>query len=169
MRTAGPRATIGVELVPAKIDVEHLRERFWDPAEAAPPPPLEDVSEHRPARTSTWTPSATRADPPSPGSASSSSRPRPPASTSSVADVFGALPDDLRRPVELIGLIHLLLGARPDDPVGELPDAGALTAAIEREERVEAVRPTAPAASSPCPSCHCARTTPTPSPKESAR
>ena len=55
--------------------------------------------------------------------------------------MFGALPDDLRRPVELIGLIHLLLGARTDEPVGELPDAGALTAAIEREEHVETIRP----------------------------
>lgn len=48
MRTAGPRASIGVELVPARIDVQHLRERFWDPAEAAPPPPLEDVSDTAP-------------------------------------------------------------------------------------------------------------------------
>ena len=45
--------------------------------------------------------------------------------------VFAALPDDLRRPVELIGLIQLLLGARPDYPSRGLPDTTAGTAPIE--------------------------------------
>ena len=140
MRTAGPRATIGVELVPAKIDVEHLRERFWDPAEAAPPPPLEDVSGTAPpaldldAIRNQGGPTLARLREQLIAAAAVGE-------LDSVAEVFGALPDDLRRPVELIGLIHLLLGARPDDPAGDLPDTGALTAAIEREERVETVRP----------------------------
>ncbi|HEX5271128.1 MAG TPA: DUF3375 family protein, partial [Gemmataceae bacterium] len=138
MRTAGPRATIGVELVPAKIDVEHLRERFWDPAEAAPPPPLEDVSGTAPPALdldvirNQGGPSLARL------------RERLIAAAGeldSIAEVFGSLPDDLRRPVELIGLIHLLLGARPSDPASDLPDTGAVMAALEREERVETVRP----------------------------
>ena len=140
MRTAGPRATIGVELVPAKIDIQHLRERFWDPAGAAPSPPLEDVSSTAPhapglddirsqggpalVRLREQLIAAAAADEPS-----------------SVAEVFGALPDDLRRPVELLGLIHLLLGARTSEPIGELPDAGTLAAATEREEHVKAIRP----------------------------
>jgi hypothetical protein len=140
MRTAGPRATIGVELVPAKIDIHHLRERFWDPAEAAPPPPLEDVSgtaPHAPrlddirsqggptlARLREQLIAAAAADEPG-----------------SVAEAFGALPDNLRRPVELIGLIHLLLGARAHEPADELPDAGTPAAASEREEHVKAIRP----------------------------
>jgi hypothetical protein len=139
MRTAGPRSTIGVELVPAKIDIQHLRERFWDPAEAAPPPPLEDVS-------------GTAPDPPwlddirsQGGPALARLREQLVAAAAvnesgSVADVFRALPDDMRRPVELIGLIHLLLGARTHEPAGEL-DAGTLTAASEREEHVETIRP----------------------------
>ena len=140
MRTAGPRATIGVELVPAKIDIQHLRERFWDPAEAAPPPPLEDVSGAAPhalgldAIRYQGGPTLARLREQLIAAAAVGE-------LDSVAEVFGALPDTLRRPVELIGLIHLLLGARNDEPVGELPDAGALTAAIEREEHVETIRP----------------------------
>jgi hypothetical protein len=139
MRTAGPRSTIDVELVPAKIDLQHLRERFWDPAEAAPPPPLEDVS---------------GTAPPAPGLDAIRGQGGPAfdrlraqliaavagGELESVAAVFGALPHDLRRPVELIGLIHLLLGARPGESAGDLPGVGALTAAAEPEERVETVR-----------------------------
>jgi len=138
MRTAGPRATIGVELVPARIDVEHLRERFWDPAEAAPPPPLEDVSGTAPPALDLY---AIRNQG---GPSFARLRERLIAAAGeldSIAEVFGALPDDLRRPVELIGLIHLLLGARPSDPASDLPGTGAVMAALEREERVETVRP----------------------------
>lgn len=139
MRTAGPRATIGVELVPAKIDIQHLRERFWDPAESAPPPPLEDVSG--------TAPDAPRLDDirSQGGPALAQLREQLIAAAGvselgSVAEVFGALPGDMRRPVELIGLIHLLLGARGHEHAGEL-DAGTRTAASEREELVEAIRP----------------------------
>ena len=140
MRTTGPRASVDVELVPAKIDVEHLRERFWDPAEAAPPPPLEDVSDTAPpaldldAIRNQGGPALIRLREQLIAAAAVGEH-------KSVADVFGALPNGLRRPVELIGLIHLLLGARPDDPAVDLPSTGALTAAIERQERVETVRP----------------------------
>lgn len=140
MRTAGPRATIGVELMPAKIEVAHLRERFWDPADAAPPPPLEDVSGSAPptldldAIRNQGGPTLGRLREQLIAAAAAGE-------LKSVADVFSALPDDLRRPVELIGLIHLLLGARPDNAAGVLPRAGALTAAFEREERVHTVRP----------------------------
>ncbi len=140
MRTAGPRAAIGVELVPARIDVQHLRERFWDAAEAAPPPPLEDVSDTAPPVLGL---DAIRNQG---GPALARLREQLIAAVvagdlDSVAEVFGALPDNLRRPVELIGLIHLLLGARTDEPLDGLPDAGTLTAAIERQEHVETIRP----------------------------
>ena len=140
MRTAGPRAAIGVELVPAKIDVEHLRERFWDPAEAAPPPPLADVSDTAP---------------PVPDLDSIRNQGGPTlvrlreqliaavavGELDSIAEVFRAFPDDLRRPVELIGLIHLLLCARADEPDSGTADAGALLAASGQEECVETLRP----------------------------
>jgi hypothetical protein len=140
MRTAGPRATIGVELVPAKIDIEHLRERFWDPAAAAPPPPLDDVSDTAPpaldldAIRNQGGPTLARLRGQLIEAAAVGE-------LDTLAEVFGALPNDLRRPVELIGLIHLLLGASPEAPASDLPAAEALTTAIEQEERVETVRP----------------------------
>ena len=140
MRIAGPRATIGVELMPARIDVQHLRERFWDPAGAAPPPPLEDVSDTAP---------------PSPrldairhqgGPALAALREQLIAAVvaggpGTVADVFGSLPDSLRRPAELIGLIHLVLSSRTSEGPDELANDEVLAATAEREEQVEAIRP----------------------------
>jgi hypothetical protein len=142
MRTAGPRATIGVELVPSKIDVQHLRERFWDPAGAAPPPPLEDVSDTAP---------------PPPGLDAIRHQGGPAlaalheqlvaavvagdSSVGTVAALFGALPDSLRRPAELIGLIHLVLGSRTSEASDRLADDEVLVATAGREEQVEAIRP----------------------------
>jgi hypothetical protein len=40
LETAGPRAVVPLSL-PEQAEVEHLRERFHDPVEDAPPPPLE--------------------------------------------------------------------------------------------------------------------------------
>lgn len=140
MRTAGPRSTIGVELLPEKIEIEQLRERFWDPAEAAPPPPLEDVSDTVPpaldlnAVRNQGGPTLIQLRHSLIAAAAAGE-------LGSVADLFSALPDDLRRPVELLGLIHLLLGARTDTPDGEIPDAEALITALAEEEQVETIRP----------------------------
>jgi hypothetical protein len=48
MRTAGARAAVGVPLMPEQVDMAHLRERFYDPANDVPPAPLEDVSDQAP-------------------------------------------------------------------------------------------------------------------------
>jgi hypothetical protein len=34
---------VPLELVPAQVDIDHLREQFYDPDNDVPPPPLEDV------------------------------------------------------------------------------------------------------------------------------
>ncbi|WP_322768096.1 DUF3375 domain-containing protein [Frankia sp. Cr1] len=143
MRAAGPRSRVGIEVVPAKIDVKHLRERFWDPAEDALPPPLEEVSDTVPpvldldAIRNQGGPTLTRLGQELIAATAVGE-------VDSIAAVFAAFPDDLRRPVELLGLIHLFLGARadsPDSPDSDITDAGAHVAAFAREERVEAVRP----------------------------
>jgi hypothetical protein len=140
MRTAGPRATIGLELIPAKIEAEHLRERFWDPADASPPPPLEDVSDTAPpapdlhALRDQGGPTLHRLREQLIDGAAAGE-------LGSVAELFNALPDDLRRPVEILGLLHLFLGARADDPGIGIPHAEELLAAIQQEEHVEAIRP----------------------------
>nr|WP_196791372.1 DUF3375 domain-containing protein [Motilibacter aurantiacus] len=139
MQTAGPRATVEVELVPPRVDVEHLRERFWDPADAAPPPPLEDVSDNAPAAPDLDV--IRRQGGPSLAELRQAlviAAMTP--DGASVADVFASLPDRLRRPVELLGMVHLLLGSRPDAP-DDLSEAEALLAALDSEEQVEAVRP----------------------------
>jgi hypothetical protein len=129
MATAGPRATIGAEVIPVKIDLEYLLERLWDPADASAPPPLEDV---------------TPAAPPGPaidairgqGGPSLGRLRREIAAAladggdRSVGDVFAGLPDELRRPVELLGLLHLVAaatGAETDDKAASPEPAGVET------------------------------------------
>ena len=149
-----PARRYRVELIPAQIDIEHLRERFWDPANDVPPPPLEDVSGHRPACARPGC-HPTQGGPALAGSASGSSPRSSAGDADSVAEVFNALPDDLRRPVEMIGLIHLL--AADDDRAGrELAERARSLAAVEpwwttpAYERVETVRPDGTCADSSC-------------------
>lgn len=49
MQTAGPRSTVPVKLMPDPPAIKHLRERLYDPKSDTPPPPLDDVSGDAPA------------------------------------------------------------------------------------------------------------------------
>lgn len=104
MRTAGPRAVSPIEL-PPRTKVEHFRERFYDPANEAPPPPLSAVendseplslqellAEGGPAmdRLAELV-TATFSDP---------------AATASLGELFATLGPDQRRPVEVFGLLQ---------------------------------------------------------------
>jgi hypothetical protein len=140
MRTAGPRSTIGVELVPAKIEVEHLRERFWDPADAAPPPPLEDVSDTAPPALD-LTDIRNQGGPTLGQLRDQLIDAAAAGELYTVAEVFNALPNDLRRPVEILGLLHLFLGTRADESDNGIPHRETRLAALEQEERIEAIRP----------------------------
>jgi hypothetical protein len=105
MQTAGPRARIPVELIPSRLEVSHLRERFYDPAEdvALAPlaesggtgdsPTLEELRlrggpSHLELRSAVETALAGGDD-------------------VTLALVFNALPNELRRPVEVLGLFPL--------------------------------------------------------------
>jgi hypothetical protein len=107
MATTGPRATHDVALLPGRASIEHLRERFYDPAddvlperievaepEAAPPVSLEELRaqggpslpalrERLDDAVSSLVPAAT------------------------LGEVFASLDPALRRPVEIFGLLHL--------------------------------------------------------------
>ena len=140
MRTAGPRASIDVELIPERLEVDHLRERLWDPADAAPPPPLEDISGAAPDVLDL------RAIRNQGGPTLATLREKLIAAADageldSIGEVFTALPDELRRPIELLGLLHLIHGARDDDGTNDMPDAEALLSAHDTQELVEAIRP----------------------------
>ncbi|MGK9147031.1 DUF3375 domain-containing protein [Plantibacter flavus] len=148
MRTAGPRTTVDVQLLPASIDIEHLRERFHDPDVDTAPPPISSA--------------ATRADGPAMSLDSLRSQGGPlleelragliagtAAGASDAHTVFSGLDEELRRPVELFGLVHLMSGlgaydeaaprrryetVRPDGTTAafELPAFPLAGAALER-------------------------------------
>lgn len=145
MQTAGPRATVPLPLVPAAVQVAHLRERFWDPASAAPPPPLADVSDQAPTPPD-LTEIRTQGGPSfvqlqghlhAAGDSHSDS--------STLAALFHTFSTEMRRPVEILGLLHLLdseslLGDELTEPtetvVSPLP-----TNADADVEVYEAIRP----------------------------
>jgi Protein of unknown function (DUF3375) len=107
MLTAGPRTTVPVALLPDRVEVEHLRERFHNPDEHLSPPPLLDVSAHRPEEMSLQELLAQGG--PSLGAlaeaiATALERPTPP---ESLGELFAELEASLRRPVEILGLLHL--------------------------------------------------------------
>lgn len=103
----GPRTQVPLDLLPEQVEVSHLRTRFHNPDENTAPPPLQDVSEHRPAE---MTLEELRAQ----GGpslalwlrvlADALTGPYAPASASAL---FNAAGDELRRPVEVLGLLHL--------------------------------------------------------------
>jgi hypothetical protein len=104
---AGPRTTVRLPLIPARLDIRHLRERFHNPNDEAELPALRDVTDDRPDRLSLAEllaqggPSldqlraaiehAFNADEP----------------INSLGQLFGSLELPLRRPVEIFGLLHL--------------------------------------------------------------
>ncbi|MBB5640722.1 DUF3375 domain-containing protein [Cryobacterium roopkundense] len=106
MQTAGPRSTVTAELMPGTLDVDHLRERFYDPAAHAAPPALEDVSDEAPLP-------ATLGDMRQQGGplleelrqalvmAFTSGE------AASVGEAFNGLEANLRRPVEILGMLQM--------------------------------------------------------------
>ena len=106
METAGPRSSVTAQLMPGALDVEHLRERFYDPDSHVPPPPLADVSEDAP-------------EPPSLDEVRKQGGPllyemrdalveaMSDGSAASVGAVFNDLDAAMRRPVEILGLLQI--------------------------------------------------------------
>jgi len=107
MATTGPRASTDLPLLPARVDVEHFRERFHDPADDVAPTRLVDTPAGGDAPPSLATvlaqggPSISvlrrRLD-----EALASTDP-----AASLGEVFESLEPELRRPVEIFGLLHL--------------------------------------------------------------
>ncbi|MEC3979828.1 DUF3375 domain-containing protein [Amycolatopsis sp. H20-H5] len=107
MKTAGARAAVPLELLPPRIDITHLRERFHNTEADSGPPPLNDVSEHQPIAVSLASLLAE-------GGPSLDSLRRAldqalvgPEPLSSLGALFDGLEPALRRPVEIFGLLHL--------------------------------------------------------------
>ena len=121
------RTTCRVELIPESVPaLRHVRERFWDPADHLPPEPLIEQPEVDTANRYRSTISAGKADQSSPGSRSALAGADPGAELTA-GTVFDLMDIDAKRPVEVLGLIHLLARA-------------AALAGAEDHERVETHR-----------------------------
>lgn len=107
LATSGPRATVDLPLLPARVEVEHLRERFHDPADDVAPAPLAHAS--RGQGSGPTYDELLALGGPSLGSL----RDRLDAAlgaldpAASLGELFDSLEPALRRPVEVLGLLHL--------------------------------------------------------------
>ncbi|MFD2840559.1 DUF3375 family protein [Populibacterium corticicola] len=120
MQAARARDRVDVEIIPPAMDIAVLRFRTFDPDSEQAPAPLEDVSSQAPAALSldeirkqggpTLDKLSERID------AMLSA-----GDLDSAAALFNDLPVDLRRPVEILGLLHLLtrIGAEIDPALRE--------------------------------------------------
>ncbi|MCU1425104.1 MAG: hypothetical protein JWM51_1395 [Microbacteriaceae bacterium] len=139
METAGPRSVVTAPLLPATVDIEHLREKFYDPNQHTPPPPLDDVSQHAP-------------EPPSLDEMRRQGGPQlgemRDALTgalgarrgASIGDAFNELDATMRRPVEILGLLQI---ATQVDAIARSDTAGTGDGVARSDalERFETIRP----------------------------
>lgn len=104
---AGPRETVLVSMLPGEMGVEHLRERFYDPSDDVPLAQILDADdEGRPEGLSID--ELRRFGGPRMAelhAALEESKGR--AGGWSLGELFSELPDELRRPVDVLGLLHL--------------------------------------------------------------
>ena len=107
MATTGPRATHDVALLPGRAGLDHLRERFYDPADDVLPDPIETAD---PADAPTLSLPELMAQG---GPQLASLRQRLDDAlhdllpAGSLGELFDGLEPSLRRPVEIFGLLHL--------------------------------------------------------------
>ncbi|WP_432543401.1 DUF3375 domain-containing protein [Kineococcus sp. SYSU DK002] len=114
MATTGPRATIDVSspIPSARIAVTTMRTRLHDPADDASPPPLR-AHDGDPGEGSSLEELRRFGGPDFERLRSALTTADPGAGT---AGVFDDLPDDLRRPADLMGLLHLAVSVSGSDP-----------------------------------------------------
>ncbi|WP_433270861.1 DUF3375 domain-containing protein [Actinosynnema sp. CS-041913] len=106
MESAGPRTAVPLELLPPTAKVAHLKERFWEPTTAAPPPPLEeaeDDTEILPTIEDLRMQGGPSLDDLREAVLEAFNR----GGAGTLGHLFNALPLPLRRPVEILGLLHL--------------------------------------------------------------
>lgn len=140
MAGTGPRATTDVALLPSRVTVDHLRERFHDPADDVPPEPIS-------------TPDRTEAPDVSLAALMAQGGPhlrtlreridllRAADADHSLGDLFDGLEPSLRRPVEIFGLLHVA-AAHEWEPEEVLETYRALrTDGTERAFTVPRLRP----------------------------
>lgn len=106
MQTAGPRAKAPLALLRGKPEIQHLRTKMYDPANDEPPPPVTPVTAPENLGGVTLNELRARGGPTHARLREELSR-HLVGEVESLAELFHALPDDLRRPVEVLGLLPL--------------------------------------------------------------
>ncbi|WP_456286588.1 DUF3375 domain-containing protein [Microbacterium sp. JZ70] len=122
METARARDTVPLPWMPSRLDIEHLRTRFYDPSREKPAPALEDVSDLAPAPPSLD--DVRRQGGPLLDEVRRGLDAAAADGATTLSEAFNALPDDLRRPVEVFGLAYL--AARDGLPGGIADDGGVV-------------------------------------------
>jgi hypothetical protein len=147
MATARDRDKVPLDLLPDAVDITHLRHRMFDSGSLIPPPPLEDTSGDAPEVIDL---AAIRAQG---GPQFAALRSQIAAAVASgdhdsLGDLFNSLPHDLRRPVEILGLLHLLTDTHhsenPSVDIEAGHDNGVEVASIGEDtppDRLDALRP----------------------------
>jgi len=104
--TAGPRETVPVGILPGEPDIEHLRERFYDPADDVPLPPIPEEDDDLPEGFSLEDlrrfggPRMKELQEALEGAEGLDAH-------WTLGGLFSQLPNSTRRPVDILGLIHL--------------------------------------------------------------
>jgi hypothetical protein len=120
MQSARPRTHVDVELIPPGLDITGLKQRTFDPEDERAPETLEDVSAEAPDAMSLE--AIRKQGGPSLEQLRSCIEQRcGTGGDVSAAALFNELPDDLRRPVEILGIQHLFtrFGATIDPTLRE--------------------------------------------------
>lgn len=113
MQSARARSHVEVELIPPGLDISGLRFRTFDPDSERAPEPLEDVTAEAPQSLSLEE-IRTQGGPSLIDLRHEIQARLATRDVESAAELFNTLPDDLRRPVEVLGLLHLLTGMDTD-------------------------------------------------------
>lgn len=108
MQRARPRDHVDVELLPPALDISGVKLRVFDPDSERAPEPLEDVSAEAPPALS-LDEIRKKGGPMLPQLAAKIEERVLSGDVASAAALFDELPDDLRRPVEVLGLLHLFV------------------------------------------------------------
>lgn len=106
LSTAGPRESVPVNLLPGQVEIEHLRERYYDPSDDVPLPDLPEADDERPEGLS-MEDLRRRGGPRMAELQAALEEAQHRAGEWSLGELFAELPDELRRPVDVLGLLHL--------------------------------------------------------------
>ncbi|TFD13050.1 DUF3375 domain-containing protein [Cryobacterium sp. TMT1-2-2] len=110
LSTAGPRESVPVGLLPGQMEIEHLRERYYDPSDDVPLPDLPEADDEQPEGLSME--ELRRRGGPRMAELDAALQAALETAMDrsggwSLGQLFSELPEPLRRPVDVLGLLHL--------------------------------------------------------------